>query len=214
MTTRRALATGALAVGSLLLGSIALVHLLTEAPPAGARAQEPEDGALARAPVPEPESRAPPPAVPAMPVPRAAAETAEAPRRGDSLASAGAAPVARAGDVIQVAFQIDPRITKGLHMGARWISPPTYVGTHAGSLFTVHARAKGARSGGAAIRDPTWLADAPDMVAVTPDRGREVEITVLREGRSTLTVADDGVSKTLTVNAVQRSGVWRVDISQ
>jgi hypothetical protein len=37
---------------------------------------------------------------------------------------------------------------------------------------------------------------------------------VLREGRSTLTVAAGGVHKTLTVNAVQRDGVWRVDISQ
>jgi hypothetical protein len=52
------------------------------------------------------------------------------------------------------------------------------------------------------------------MVAVTPDNGRVVEIAVLREGRSTLTVAEGSVSRTVTVNAVQRAGVWQVDISQ
>ena len=113
-----------------------------------------------------------------------------------------------------ISFKLDPRLTKGMHLGTRWVSPESYVGTHDGSLFTVQARARGADASGRAIREPTWLPAEPDMVAVTPDRGAQVEIAVLREGRSSLTVAEGGVSRTLTVNAVQQAGVWRVDITQ
>jgi hypothetical protein len=41
-----------------------------------------------------------------------------------------------------------------------------------------------------------------------------VEITVLKEGQSDLTVTSGGVSKKLTVKAVRQQGSLRVDISQ
>jgi hypothetical protein len=223
MTTRRILVVGLLGVAVLSLGGIAVIYAVTDAPPAPALSTPP---AL--------EARAPPPAVgtPSAPVaatppaapprverakpaaPARAPRAAPAPHQaGDSPGATTGTPVVRGADRMKVSFKMDSRLTRGLHMGARWVSPPTYVGTHDGSLFTVQARARGAGAAGA-IRDPTWLPAEPDMVAVTPDRGSEVEIAVLREGRSTLTVAEDGVSKTLMVNAVHRDGVWRVEIAQ
>jgi hypothetical protein len=219
MTMRRTFVLGVLGIAALSVGSMAIIHALTSAPPAGAPPPAREESVVR-----SPQAAMPPAAPPTVESAERAARArapqpapvppAPAPRPAhDSTGTRTATPAVPAAGAMKVAFQLDSRLTKGLHMGARWVSPSTYIGTHDGSLFTVQARARGAGAAGA-IRDPTWLPAEPDMVAVTPDRGSQVEIAVLREGRSTLTVAEGDVSKTLTVNAVHRDGVWRVDISQ
>jgi hypothetical protein len=210
VSERRRLVVGTVIVAVLFVGGIAFIRAVTGAPHAAAPGEargvaSPDATALPASPhVGRPErevaARAPQPA-PLTPPP------------GDSGDTRAATPLPRAPGGIKISFKLDPRLTKSLHMGTRWVSPPTYVGTHDGNLFTVQARADG-EAAGRAIRDPSWLPAEPDMVAVTPDNGREVEIAVLREGRSTLTVAEGSVSRTVTVNAVQRDGVWQVDISQ
>jgi hypothetical protein len=211
---RRTLVLGTVCLAVLFAGAIVAIHVLTDDRSAGA----------------------PPPALEASgaPPPGAAARTASSPRVGAALRAAraraprpspvaplaGESPKTRAGTTfprasagMKVSFKMESRVTSGLHMGARWVSPPTYVAMQEGNLFTVQARAHGVDAG-RAIRDPTWLPSEPDMVAVTPDHGSEVEIVVLREGRSTLTVTEGGARKRLTVKAVQQAGVWRVDISR
>lgn len=210
---RRTLVLGTACIAVLSGGATVVVYVLTGAPPdaappvveasdvpapqaaAGAtpypRVDSPMRGGMARAPHPA--------AVPHPP--------------DDPPRTSVGAPARRATEGIKVSFKMDPRVTKSLHMGTRWVSPQTYVGTHRGNLFTVQARAHGADAR-RAFSDATWLSAEPDMVAVTPDAGGEIEIVVLREGRSTLTVAGGGARRTLTLSAVQRDGVWRVDISQ
>lgn len=214
VTVRRALAVGAVCIAVLFVGGIALIYTVTVAPPTDAPAPVREAGGGAAS------DAATLPAVPPGAGRPARQVVTRAPQAapvtdllGNSPAPAATTPVRRAVGGVKISFKLDPRLTKSLHMGTRWVSPPTYAGTHDGNLFTVQARADGVAAG-RAIRDPTWLPAEPDMVAVTPDRGREVEVAVLREGRSTLTVTEGDVSKTVTVNAVQRAGVWQVDISQ
>jgi hypothetical protein len=122
--------------------------------------------------------------------------------------------VAAGSRAMKVSFRLDPRLTKGLHMGERWVSPPTYMSSKDGNVFTVDARAHGVDVAGHPIKHATWLPAEPDMVAVSPHEGNQVEITVLRAGRSELTVSGGGAEKQLTVEATQEEGIWRVAISQ
>jgi hypothetical protein len=52
------------------------------------------------------------------------------------------------------------------------------------------------------------------MVAVSPDRGSEVEITVLRAGESDLRVSAGDSVKTLKVRAQRQAESWRVEVVQ
>jgi hypothetical protein len=185
---RRALALAMLGIAGLFAGSLALLRALTDtgtAPPPApvvARRVAPWSRAVA---------------------PARTGRAAEAPRP--------VAPRRRAPGAIRISFQLDPRLTKGLHMGNRWVSPPTYVSSQSGGVFTLRARAEPPAPG---TPDPTWLTSAPDMVAVSSDRGSEVEITVLRAGESDLRVSAGDSVKTLKVRAQRQADAWRVEVVQ
>ena len=116
---------------------------------------------------------------------------------------------------IQVLFKLDPRLTKGMYMGDRWVSPATYtlVGDEQKCVVSAQAVGLDAQKKEAPI-SPTWKSGKASMVHVSPAQGSQVEITVLQEGQTDLTVAHSKVSKKLTVKSVRQNGVLRVDISQ
>ena len=116
---------------------------------------------------------------------------------------------------VKVSFKLDPRITRGMYMGDRWVSPQTHIGVQAGKEITVEARVEGLDAGGKpACASPAWIPEDPDMVRVSPDRGRQVRITVRRAGTSALTVACGKASRELTVKATAREDAIQVEISQ
>jgi hypothetical protein len=203
-----------LAIVALSLGAMGVVLVITGAPvvarPVAATARG-SIGGVGPA-VPDPPPRAPPVTPSAAP-----SAPSEPPRPADARPDARPTRVVarapRAPGELTVSFAMDPRISRSLHMGTRWVSPPTYAGTHRGVLFTVQARAHGTHSR-RTFPEATWLASEPDMVAFAPDRGGEVEIVVLREGRSTITVSQGGMRRTLAVSAAQHDGLWRVDLSR
>jgi hypothetical protein len=116
---------------------------------------------------------------------------------------------------IQVLFKLDPRITKGMYMGDRWVSPPTYtlVGDEQKCIVSAQATGLDAQNKEVAV-SPTWKPGKASMVQVSPAQGNKVEITVLQEGQTDLTVAYGKVSKKLTVKSTRQNGVLRVDITQ
>lgn len=116
---------------------------------------------------------------------------------------------------ITISFKLDPRLTRGLYMGDRWVSPPTYTSVGEGKELTVDASVRGldAKRRPKNIR-PTWVPSDPDMVTVTPVQGNQVLITVKRAGESSLMVTYGGAVKNLGIKAVRQNGVLRVDISQ
>jgi hypothetical protein len=97
-------------------------------------------------------------------------------RRGE-----GAAPVAGPSPTltgIDVTFMLDPRISRGIYLGDRWLSPP-YLRVGEGEPVTVEARAYALDAAGQPTTiAPTWTPTDPGMVTVTPARGNEVGITV------------------------------------
>lgn len=114
---------------------------------------------------------------------------------------------------IQVSFKLDPRITQGLYMGERWVSPATYTGTSAQD--TVEARVQGTDAKGRPVSiSPKWIPADPEMVTVSPSQGSQVKITVKRAGESRLQVTSQGVSKELSVKAAVRNNVLQVEIAQ
>ena len=117
---------------------------------------------------------------------------------------------------IAISFKVDPRLTKGLYMGDRWVSPPTFTSTfQEGKETTVEARAHGVDAKGNKMKiTPTWTPSDPGMVAVTPGEGSDVKIAVKRAGKSTLKVAVPGVSKELTIKATEEGNAIRVEITQ
>ena len=116
---------------------------------------------------------------------------------------------------IQVLFKLDPRITRGQYMGDRWVSPPTYtiLGDEKKCVISAQATGLDPQKKEAPI-SPTWKPGDASMVQVSPARGQQVQITVLKEGQTDLTVAHEKISKKLTVKSVRQNGVLRVDIYQ
>ena len=124
-------------------------------------------------------------------------------------------PVAASLPAIKVSFKLDPRITRGMYMGDRWVSPPTFTGVQAGKETTVDARVEGIDTGGKlAAASPVWTPEDPDMMRVLPSQGRQVRITVRRAGESALTVTWGKVTRKLTVKATTRDDTIQVEITQ
>lgn len=116
---------------------------------------------------------------------------------------------------INVYFKLDPRLTQGLYMGERWVSPPTYSRVGESMPVVVDASAKGVDGRGKAVRfQPEWRAEDPGMVTVTPTQGNDVKISVLRPGTSHVVVSSQGVSRQLAINAKTRDKAIIVEITQ
>ena len=103
----------------------------------------------------------------------------------------------------KVAFRLDPRVTYGLYMGDRWVTPATF--TQVGQVrkdLVVQAKS----------HDPvSWGSGDASIATVTPNAGRQVAITVRRAGQTTVTAG----SVALNVKAeLVDNGVLKVQITQ
>lgn len=116
---------------------------------------------------------------------------------------------------IKFEFKLDPRITRGMYMGDRWVSPPTYSRVGEGKTVVVEARAHGVDGQGRAVAlAPRWASADPDMVTVSPAEGSQVEITVRRAGASSLRVTAGAIAKGLAITAKYEAGGIQVEIAQ
>lgn len=153
----------------------------------------------------------------------AAAEAADpteargsAPRRPASPTVLPGAAVAG----IKVYFKLDPLLTRGLYLGERWVSPPTYTSAlQEGEQATVEARAEGQdtrRRRLVKYLSAEWLPADPAMVRVSPGPANVVKITVQKPGESTVQVRFGEVSRTLIIKATyrDRENGTQVEISQ
>jgi hypothetical protein len=123
--------------------------------------------------------------------------------------------VAAAAGGLQVSFKLDPRVTKGLYMGERWVSGPSFSSASVpeGQVVTIEARARGAGTGAAAT-SPTWSASHPEVVTITPSSAGAVTLTIRDGGESTFTVTSGQRSSVFAVRAVRQGGHWRVALSK
>jgi hypothetical protein len=203
----------AAAIGLAFVASLALIERATRpavpgAPPATQGPAAPLGSSPAAPPAPPHVRRELAGTIPAPPEPLA--DRVARPRH-----ARGAAPVPAPRGVprVEFSFRLDPRLTGGLHMGNRWVSPRTY--TRTGDSKTVSVEARARVVGGPPQRsraNVAWAASEPDMVEVTPRQGDEVELTVWRPGESRVTASAGGASGRLTIRAAEVGGALRVDI--
>lgn len=143
---------------------------------------------------------------------KAAVKAANLPAASPVPASPQAAPPLKPQPSIRVSFKLDERLTRGTYMGARWVSPATYSATQG----TVEARAEGLDAAGRELAvNPEWKAADPKMVKISPNQGRQVTITVLRPGKTSVDVAAPrGFKQKLLIKTVAQGGSLRSEISQ
>jgi FKBP-type peptidyl-prolyl cis-trans isomerase FklB len=114
---------------------------------------------------------------------------------------------------LRFSYRLDPRLTRGLYMGERWISVPTFSGI-AGQT-AVKTRVEGLDTQGRPIVvQPRWTVSDESMVTVTPSEGSEVEINVKRAGLSTLQVTFDAVTTELVIHAEQEGESLKLEIAK
>jgi len=131
---------------------------------------------------------------------------------GSHASQDAAGPSAASISSMKVTFKLDPRLTKSMYMGDRWVSPPTYTSTvHEGKELTVEARVEDV---GAKSIKSKWTPTDPEMVTVTPGQGNEIKITVRRAGQSSLKVTAPGFSRNLAIKATYQDSAMQVEISQ
>lgn len=131
-------------------------------------------------------------------------------------AEAGAPSPAAAHPTLELSFRLDPRLTRSLYLGERWVSPPTFTapGAPDGGSVAVRARVAVRDATGRPVRAaPEWSSARPEVASVSPRRGEEVEIVVRRPGQALVTVSHAGASRTLKVVTVPQRGGWRVEIT-
>jgi hypothetical protein len=122
--------------------------------------------------------------------------------------AAGSVPLAD----IRVFFKLDPRLSGPTYGGERWVAPPTY----STAADPIHLRAEGVDAMGGTKRiSPKWTAADPRMVAISASAGGEAQISVKHAGDSTVQIAVDGVSRTLSIKSsrLQGTGVLQVEIA-
>ena len=128
----------------------------------------------------------------------------------DKIAPAAAGPTS-----IYVSFKLDPRITQGMYMGDRWVSPSTYTRVGEGKTCIIEAIASVFDDKGKPISvNPEWIADDEKMVTILPVKGNLVKITVNSAGQSSLRVIYGGNTKKMVVKSSYKYNALQVEITQ
>lgn len=211
----RVFLAGVAAIALFGLAVIAGIHLATREPPAAVAIPAGIAAApAATVPAPSPEAGA----ISASTAAGVAPPTATAPA---AVAAAAGAPRDKGAPVaaeVKVAFKVDPRLTGGMHLGERWVSPPKFTTTHSrdgGKTVTVEVRARAVDAEGRSVggATPTWWAADPDVVAVSSGEGDRVELSVKRAGTTDLAVTAGGATARYTVVAAGSPSPVRVSIA-
>jgi FKBP-type peptidyl-prolyl cis-trans isomerase len=114
---------------------------------------------------------------------------------------------------IQLTFKRDPRMVDPTRGILPWVPGSNYAGAFAQD--TVEARAEGLDAGGKPTKiSPQWISSDPEMVTVTPSRGDDVKIKVLRAGESRLKITYQGMSRELVVKAIYINKFISFEITQ
>lgn len=110
---------------------------------------------------------------------------------------------------VQILFKLDPRLTRSLYMGDRWVSPDVFTQVGEGSVVIVEAKV---------VRDDGWgrsttlnancSASNSSMATVSTLKGNIARITVSKEGTTSLSLG----GKTFRMEAKMANGSLQVNI--
>jgi hypothetical protein len=114
-----------------------------------------------------------------------------------------------------VTFRLDPAVTRGLYLGDRWVSPPTFHFAQPGTRYIVQAKLQSidARDDRVDLSGD-WSTDDPEMIAIERHAHGAVTIVVRRAGEGRLFVSAGSTRKVLQVQARQTEDAMDVRIVQ
>lgn len=116
---------------------------------------------------------------------------------------------------IAVAFKLDPEVTRGMFLGDRWVSPPSFFFAQQGPEYVAQAKAQYVDATGGRTDVPAnWATTVPDMISVIPHDSGDATIVVHRPGEGDLTVATSNGSRRVHVKALQVGDGMQVDFRQ
>ncbi|MBI4426879.1 MAG: hypothetical protein HY569_00095 [Candidatus Magasanikbacteria bacterium] len=122
----------------------------------------------------------------------------------------------KGGETIFISYRLDPWLISGNYGSGFWASPPVLGPVTQGhSDFILEIKAKSLD----ANKRPTdaslkWISADAGMVAISPDTGSLIKITVKHAGQTELRVTALNTFKILTVKATEKDAVIFVQISQ
>ncbi|MFL6593342.1 MAG: hypothetical protein ACJ8GK_11635 [Luteimonas sp.] len=147
------------------------------------------------------------------------------PAAQDPVAPSGAAPEAAPVPTVQhlvqrkakvaVAFKLDPELTRGMFLGERWVSPPSFLFAQPGLQYIAQGKAQYVDAAGERADVPAdWATSVPDMIALTPHASGDATIVVRNPGDGEFTVATRYGTKRVQVHARQVGDGMQVDFRQ
>jgi hypothetical protein len=129
----------------------------------------------------------------------------------------GVAAQAASPDNLRLYFKLDPRLTQGLQMGERLVSPDTFYTTlQAGTELTIEAEGRGLDIVGDKRDVPlTVVAADPASAEVTRGVGNRLKVKLRGCGKTHgLQTNGHGSSKQITVKTICEGGTIRAVITQ
>lgn len=124
------------------------------------------------------------------------------------------------GDVValSILYKLDPRLSGGVHMGERWVSPRLYDIVSGDHTYTIEVMVEAVDSNGArTVVDADWSSSDTDVATVTPRKGDGVAIHVRGQGAARLEVSAGGLYQVIYLNAAYQTAQCanlRVKVSQ
>jgi hypothetical protein len=116
---------------------------------------------------------------------------------------------------VVVALRLDPTLTRGLYLGDRWVSPPTYFFAQPGTEYVVQAKAQYVDRRGETVNlRSEWRPTDLAMVSVIHRKANEVTLVVHHPGTSNVAVATGMGDKMLRIRARQVDDAMQVEINQ
>lgn len=116
---------------------------------------------------------------------------------------------------LAVAFRLETELTRGMYLGDRWVSPPTYYFAQPGKRFVVQAKPQQIDKRGERLDlAGEWTTSDPDKVSVIQRKHGEVTIVVEQPGDATVKVTTGNGSKLLKIHATQVADAMQVAIDQ
>lgn len=115
---------------------------------------------------------------------------------------------------IQFSFKLDPRLTRGLYMGDRWVSPPTYTRVGEGKQCLVEVRAYGLTTRQQPVEiNAQWRTADADAVTVAPGPQHVATLTIKRPCQTIVSVTCNGLCRKLAIKAVPHADTLLVEIT-
>jgi hypothetical protein len=101
---------------------------------------------------------------------------------------------------IQVSFKVREITSQSTYMGELFV--PNITTVDVGQEVSVEAKAVGLDAQNKQVDiNPTWKAGNPSMIAIAPDQGARVKLTILKPGQSSISVTVGEISKKLSVKS-------------